>query len=163
MHTTFTHEAAYETLIQRFEHQVFNLVSRLIDDPSDAACVTTKVFRKIFRGVGTFHGEGPLKNWIYRIAVREAQTGRWLPRSQRRAVQSDSIEDALRRINPKFRTALVLREIEGLAYREISAILEVSPETVKSRIDRGRDALGKHLQHLINPSLTPGWSAQLAD
>ena len=55
------------------------------------------------------------------------------------------IEDALKEVGPSFRAALVLREIEGLSYDEISAILEISIGTVKSRIMRGREALRRSL------------------
>ena len=55
------------------------------------------------------------------------------------------IEDALTEVNASFRSALVLREIEGLSYEEIGEILEISLGTVKSRILRGREALRKSL------------------
>jgi RNA polymerase sigma-70 factor (ECF subfamily) len=55
------------------------------------------------------------------------------------------IEEALQHVNPKFRTALILREMEGLSYEEIAAVLEISLGTVKSRILRGREALRKQL------------------
>lgn len=188
-------EAAHETLIRRFEHRVFNLVSRLMDDPSDVADVVEKVFRKVFRNVGIFRGEGTLKISIYRIAVSEAHNRRrWLGRHRRQRVRPDGepgepfgyedslpdierspfgalvgqethalIEEALKAMNPKLRAALVLREIEALSYEEISEILDVSPETVKSRIVGGRDALRKHLARDLNRSSAPGWSAQSED
>jgi RNA polymerase sigma-70 factor (ECF subfamily) len=151
-------ESAYETLIQCFEHPVFNIVGRLLDDPSDAAQVTQKVFRKAFRNVGAFRGDRTLKLWIYRIAVSEAGNHRrWF--SRRRQVGSDGepgepfsamIEEALKTMDPRLRAALVLREIEGLSYDEISEVLDVSPDTVKSRIMRGRDALRKSLAGRVN-------------
>jgi RNA polymerase sigma-70 factor (ECF subfamily) len=55
------------------------------------------------------------------------------------------IEQALDRINPVFRTAVILRDIENLSYEEIADILQVSLGTVKSRILRGRDALRREL------------------
>lgn len=194
-------EAAYETLIQRFERPVFNVVSRLMDDPSDAADVVQEVFLKVFRNVGNFRGDSSLKTWIYRISVNEARNHRrWFSRHRRQEVGLDSdsgeagthgqarnyedsladpgrspfetmadhetqelIEQALSQVNPKFRAALVLREIEGLSYEEISEILDVSLGTVKSRILRGRDALRKHLAGRLEPASAPAWSPQLAD
>jgi RNA polymerase sigma-70 factor (ECF subfamily) len=73
------------------------------------------------------------------------------------------IEGALSAVNPKFRAALVLREIEGLSYEEISEILDVSLGTVKSRILRGRDALGKHLAGDPEQISALDWSSQLLD
>ena len=56
------------------------------------------------------------------------------------------IEDALARINPAFRAAVVLRDVEDLSYEEIADILEVSLGTVKSRITRGREAMRRELE-----------------
>ena len=62
-------ETAYETLILRFEHPVFGVVSRLLEDPTDAPDVVQDVFLKVFRNIGQFRGDSSLKTWIYRIAV----------------------------------------------------------------------------------------------
>jgi RNA polymerase sigma-70 factor (ECF subfamily) len=61
------------------------------------------------------------------------------------------IELALSEMNPSFRAALVLRDIEGLAYDEIAEILEISLGTVKSRIVRGREALKERLTAHLDP------------
>lgn len=170
-------DAAYETLIQRFEAPVFNIVGRLMDDPSDAADVVQEVFLKVFRNIGSFRQDSSLKTWIYRIAVNEARNHRrWFSRHRRQEVGLEAepgenlgyqdwlpdpgrspfdtaldhetqalIEEALAKVSPRFRAALVLREIEGLSYEEIAEVLEISLGTVKSRILRGRDGLKKHL------------------
>ena len=62
------------------------------------------------------------------------------------------LEEALATINPVFRTALVLREIEDMSYEEIADILEVSIGTVKSRIVRGREALRRNLATRLDPA-----------
>jgi RNA polymerase sigma-70 factor (ECF subfamily) len=170
-------DTAYETLISRFEQPVYNMISRLMNDPADAPDVVQEVFLKVFRNIGTFRGESSLKTWIYRIAVNEARNHRrWFSRHRQQEVAMESnaaearnysdwladpgrspydhaldhetgalIESALAQVNPKFRAALVLREIEGLSYEEIAEVLEISLGTVKSRILRGRDALRKQL------------------
>lgn len=80
-------EAAYEALIQRYEHPIFSLVSRLADNPTDAADVVQDVFIKIFRNVGSFRGDCSLKSWIYRIAVNQARNQRrWFGRHRRQEV-----------------------------------------------------------------------------
>jgi RNA polymerase sigma-70 factor (ECF subfamily) len=191
-------EIAYETLIHRFEQPIFNIVSRLVDDPSDAADVVQEVFLKVFRNVVAFRGESSIKTWIYRIAVNEARNQRrWFSRHRRQEVNLDTgetgdsyqpahqrnyqdflpdparspfeltldgetqalIETALAEVNPKFRAALVLREIEGMSYEEIGEILEISLGTVKSRILRGRDALKKHLAGRLEPASHSEWSS----
>ncbi len=69
------------------------------------------------------------------------------------------IESALAAVNPKFRAALVLREMEGMSYEEIGEILEISLGTVKSRILRGRDALKKQLSCRLEPASHAEWSS----
>jgi RNA polymerase sigma-70 factor (ECF subfamily) len=59
------------------------------------------------------------------------------------------IESALQKVSPNYRAALVLREVEGMSYEEISDVLEVSLGTVKSRILRGRESLRKHLMERL--------------
>jgi RNA polymerase sigma-70 factor (ECF subfamily) len=170
-------EAAYEILIERFQHPVFNLVSRLLNDPSETADVVQEVFLKVFRSIGNFREESSLKTWVYRIAVHEAYNyRRWFSRKRKQEVgleatdgehlgvqetypdQSRSpfdqvsdhethslIEEALTRINPQFRAAVVLRDIEELSYEEIAEVLQLNLGTVKSRILRGREALRRRL------------------
>jgi RNA polymerase sigma-70 factor (ECF subfamily) len=192
-------ESAYEELIQRFEQPVFNIISRLMDDPADAADVVQDVFLKIFKSISSFRQDSSLKTWIYRIAVNEARNHRrWFSRHRRQEVCLDGdarnldrdthgyqdwlpdpgrspfdlaldretqslVEQALLKLNPKFRAALVLREIEGLSYEEIAEILDISLGTVKSRILRGRDALRKQLAGRLEADSAPDWSPQLAD
>jgi len=80
-------DAAYEILIERFEVPVFNIVSRLLDDPSDGADVVQEVFLKIFRNIESFRQDSSLKTWIYRIAVNEARNHRrWFSRHRRQEV-----------------------------------------------------------------------------
>jgi RNA polymerase sigma-70 factor (ECF subfamily) len=69
------------------------------------------------------------------------------------------IEEALLRINPAFRSAVVLRDIEELSYEEIAEVLQISLGTVKSRILRGREALRVELESMLNPETAFGWSA----
>ena len=70
------------------------------------------------------------------------------------------IEAALGEVNPKFRAALVLREVEGMSYEDIAEILEISLGTVKSRILRGRDALKKNLAGRLEPASPSEWPSQ---
>jgi RNA polymerase sigma-70 factor (ECF subfamily) len=176
-------EAAYEALTAEYQQPVFNLVSRLLNDPSDASDVVQEVFIKVFRKIGAFRGESSLKTWIYRVAVNEAYNyQRWFSRHRKQEVglenddegnisyfqklsdpgrspfdsvsdheQHALVEAALARLNPSFRTAVVLRDIEELSYEEIAEVLQVALGTVKSRILRGRDALRKELAGRLEP------------
>ncbi len=69
-------EVAFEWLIARYHQPIYALLVRTILDRSEAADLTQEVFVKVFRGVGSFHGESSLRTWIYRIALREASNQR---------------------------------------------------------------------------------------
>ncbi|HVP48404.1 MAG TPA: sigma-70 family RNA polymerase sigma factor [Bryobacteraceae bacterium] len=183
-------EAAYEILLGRFQQPVYNLALRLLNDPGDASDVVQEVFLKVFRNVGRFRHQSSLKTWIYRITVNEAHNQRrWFFRHRSREVGLDDepeeyrnralpdgtrspfdhvfdrekhvlIEDALGRINPLFREAVVLREIEDLSYEEIADVLQISLGTVKSRIMRGREALRRELTARMAPEPALRWAPE---
>jgi RNA polymerase sigma-70 factor (ECF subfamily) len=77
-------EEAFAWLIARYHQPIYSLVARTIRDRADAADLTQEVFVKVFRGVGSFHGDSSLRTWIYRIALREASNQRrwWLRHKQ---------------------------------------------------------------------------------
>lgn len=188
-------ERAYEVLITTFQQPVYNLVSRLLNDPTDASDVVQEVFLKVFRKIGAFRGESSLKTWIYRIAVNEAYNyQRWFGRHRRQEVGLDGdeegnlsyyqrlsdpgrspydcvadneqhalVEQAVGRLNPSFRSAVVLRDIEELSYEEIADVLQVALGTVKSRILRGREALRKDLVGRLEPEPALQWTPQPAE
>jgi len=80
-------DQAYEILIQRYQQPVYNLVCRLLNDPSDASDIVQEVFLKIFRNIRSFRHGSSLKTWIYRIAVNEAYNHRrWFSRHLRQEV-----------------------------------------------------------------------------
>lgn len=80
-------EEAFALLIAQYHASVYSLVSRVLNDPSDAPDITQDVFIKIFRGIRSFHGDSSLRTWIYRIALREASNQRrWWSRHRGREV-----------------------------------------------------------------------------
>jgi RNA polymerase sigma-70 factor, ECF subfamily len=78
-------EEAFAWLIARFHQPIYSLLARTVRDRGDAADLTQEVFVKVFRGVGSFHGDSSLRTWIYRIALREASNQRrsWMRHRQR--------------------------------------------------------------------------------
>ncbi|HYL38301.1 MAG TPA: sigma-70 family RNA polymerase sigma factor [Bryobacteraceae bacterium] len=70
------------------------------------------------------------------------------------------VEAALEKLNPKFRAAVILRDIEDLSYEEIAVVLQVSLGTVKSRILRGREALRRVLEGRLEPETSVAWAPQ---
>jgi len=183
-------EDAYEILIQRYQQPVYNLVCRLMNDTAEAPDIVQEVFLKVFRNIGSFRGSSSLKTWIYRIAVNEAYNHRrWFSRHHRQEVALVSeegaphgenltdpgrspfelaadhetralVEQALEKLNPKFRAAVVLRDIEDLSYEDIASVLDISLGTVKSRILRGREALRKILEGRLEPEASVAWPVQ---
>ncbi len=171
-------EEAFAWLIARFHQPIYSLLARTVQDRADAADLTQEVFVKVFRGVGSFHGESSLRTWIYRIALHEASNRRrwWMRHKQQEIpieqemVETESgqpvrlkemlvdpsespfdmavheenrarVEAALSRVPEPFRTALILRDIEGFVYEEVAEMQGVNLGTVKSRLVRGRAAL----------------------
>jgi RNA polymerase sigma-70 factor (ECF subfamily) len=77
-------EEAFAWLITRFHQPIYSLLARAVQDRETAADLTQEVFVKVFRGVGSFHGESSLRTWMYRIALREASNQRrwWMRHKQ---------------------------------------------------------------------------------
>jgi RNA polymerase sigma-70 factor (ECF subfamily) len=84
-------EEAFSWLIARYHQPIFSLLARTVQDRADAADLTQEVFVKVFRGVGSFHGESSLRTWIYRIALREASNQRrWWTRHRQQEVTMET-------------------------------------------------------------------------
>ncbi len=84
-------EEAFSLLIAQYHQPLYSLISRSINDPSDAADITQEVFLKVFRSIRSFHGDSSLRTWLYRIALREASNQRrWWSRHKRQEITIDS-------------------------------------------------------------------------
>ena len=176
---------AFDALIHRFHAPVFRLLCQMLGNSADAADTTQEVFLKAFRGIRGFRRGSSLKTWLYRIAIREAlNRRRWWRRHQSRESSYDgtglscgepliasdepspydrcaareareAVHRALAQLPQVFRSAVVLRDIEGLSYEEVAEILDLSIGTVKSRILRGRRALRELLDPRRNSAAAP--------
>ncbi len=160
--------SAFDEVYSQFAEMVWNVALRLCGDPDRAADLSQEIFLRVYRHLGGFRGRSTLRTWIYRIALNHCRgrlegVGRWsfrrlfeegeesvepLPDLSRdpeeQAVASDDgrrVTQALALLPLEFRAAVVLRDLEGLAYDEISAVLGVPIGTVRSRIARGRERL----------------------
>lgn len=164
---------AFAEVYRRHEETVYNVALRLSGDPFDAADLTQETFLRVYRHLGKFKGRSALKTWIYRVALNhcrsklsrrrlpmqpllgpDGETERDLPDPARgpeeRAVAHDEgrrVAAALAELPVAFREAVVLRDLEGLAYEEIAEVLKVRIGTVRSRIARGRDKLRQVLEN----------------
>lgn len=84
-------EDAFALLIAQYSQPVYSMIARSLRDPADVADVTQEVFVKVFRHIGSFHGEATLRTWIYRIALHEASNQRrWWSRHKRQELTLDA-------------------------------------------------------------------------
>jgi RNA polymerase sigma-70 factor, ECF subfamily len=158
-----------EEVASRYGRKIYNLAYRLAGNPDDAADLAQDVFVRVYRNLDRYQ-PGTFDGWLYRITknlfldqVRRRQRFRMEPlRSEewaqpvstqpgpadlveRRTLEA-SLEEGLRRLSDDFRLAVVLCDVEGLAYEEIAAITGWPMGTVRSRIHRGRKQLRGHLE-----------------
>jgi len=84
-------EQAFAMLIAEYSQPLYSLIARSLQDPADAADITQEVFIKVFRSIGSFHGDASLRTWLYRIALREASNQRrWWSRHKRQELTIDA-------------------------------------------------------------------------
>jgi RNA polymerase sigma-70 factor (ECF subfamily) len=160
-------ERAFEVLVTEFERPIVRFLFRYLGNMEEAKEVCQDVFVKVFRGLPHFQNHCSLKTWIYRITLNTVlnEKRRWYQRLKDRFMglegitqtKFDSLPDpemsltisercrsvnrALRNLRPDHRAILVLRDLEGLSYQEISAALGLNLGTVKSRLARARQEM----------------------
>jgi RNA polymerase sigma-70 factor (ECF subfamily) len=160
-------DRAFEEVYARYAGMVYSLALRLAGDPDEAADLTQEVFLRIYRHLGTFRGRSSLKTWVYQVGLNQCRSrlGRARPDTQplaeegaegvrplpdpgrgpeSEALAADTgrrVGEALAALPLAFREAVVLRDLEGLGYEEIAALVGVPVGTVRSRIARGREQL----------------------
>ena len=170
---------AFNLLVRKYQHKVVNLVARYVNNPGDVPDVVQEAFIKAYRAWRTFRGGRAFYAWLYRIAVNTAKNyltsqGRRPPSSDVEADEAEyygggealqevatpenlALTDEIKRtvfaaieaLPEDLRTAITLREMEGLSYEEIAEIMDCPVGTVRSRIFRAREAIDKKLQPLI--------------
>jgi len=170
---------AFNLLVTKYQHKVANLVSRYIKNHSDVPDIVQEAFIKAYRALPNFRGDSAFYTWLYRIAVNCAKnhtvaSGRKPPGSDVDVEDAEIYDsgDALRenaspekllltseikkvvfdtieQLPEDLRTAINLRELEGLSYEEIAVIMECPVGTVRSRIFRARDAIDKKIRPLL--------------
>jgi len=168
-------EIACAELVATHQRMVYGLAFNLLGDRDEALDLSQEVFLRVFRTLSSFRGQSAVRTWIYRIVINQVRNRqRWWRRRHRNDLVSldehlrqygdmeskrDVLPDrllasketaariwqALERLPFDQRTALVLREIDGLRYEEIAFSLGVAVGTVKSRLTRARQALRAEL------------------
>jgi RNA polymerase sigma-70 factor (ECF subfamily) len=170
---------AFNLLVVKYQHKVANLVSRYVKNHSDVPDIVQEAFIKAYRALPNFRGDSAFYTWLYRIAVNCAKNhlvarGRKPPGSDidiEDAEMYDSGEALRESASPEkllltneikevifktieqlpedLRTAINLRELEGLSYEEIATVMDCPVGTVRSRIFRARDAVDKKIRPLL--------------
>lgn len=170
---------AFDALVLKYQSRVVNLVSRFVRNPADAMDVTQEAFLKAYRAIPKFRGESAFYTWLYRIAVNTAKNylamqSRRPPEIDQDISEIEQIEGdntlkdqdtpehlllteeiqatviaAIGQLPEDLRTAIMLREVEGLSYEEIATVMECPIGTVRSRIFRAREAIDRDLKPLL--------------
>lgn len=170
---------AFDVLVIRYQTRVFKVVARFVKDPSEILDVCQEVFIKAYRALNKFRGDSSFYTWLYRIAINTSKNyilaqGRRLPDidlditdmerfvmknspketgTPERLMMRDEIEHAvystIEHLPNDLRTAIMLREMEGLSYEEIADIMHCPVGTVRSRIFRARAAIDKNVQPFL--------------
>jgi RNA polymerase sigma-70 factor (ECF subfamily) len=172
-------KGAFDLLVLKYQHKIVNLVMRYVRDPDLALDIAQEAFIKAYRALPRFRGDSAFYTWMYRIAVNTAKNHLAAQRRRPMDVELDlqdpeqydmhaklketdtpegislsnelkeTVERAIAALPEDLRTAIVLRELEGMSYEEIAETMECPVGTVRSRIFRARDAIGKKVGSLI--------------
>ncbi len=153
---------AFAEFVRAFERRIRTVLYRLLDDARDVDEAVQDTFVQAWRHIERFRGDAAPYTWLYRIAVNEALMRRrrkTLPTTELQETTVSGGEDAyaaadaraflierLRALPIEYRTAVVLRDVEGLSNDEVARVLEISLAAAKSRIHRGRMQLREELE-----------------
>lgn len=169
---------AFDLLVMKYQYKVHAIVSRYVKDFDEVNDVVQEAFIKAYRALAKFRGESAFYTWLYRIAVNTAKNylvakNRRPPASDVDAEEADyfegsdrlrdidspenllyrdeleaAVDQAIKNLPEDLRTAVTLREFEGLSYEEIAEIMDCPVGTVRSRIFRAREAIDQKIKML---------------
>ena len=172
-------KGAFDLLVLKYQHKIVNLVMRYVRDPELALDITQDAFIKAYRALPRFRGDSAFYTWLYRIAVNTAKNHLAAQRRRPMDIELDLqdpeqydlhaklketdtpegltishevqriLERAIAALPEDLRTAIVLRELDGMSYEEIAQTMDCPVGTVRSRIFRARDAIGKKVGAVI--------------
>jgi RNA polymerase sigma-70 factor (ECF subfamily) len=172
-------KGAFDVLVLKYQHKIVNLVMRYVRDQEQALDITQEAFIKAYRALPRFRGDSAFYTWLYRIAVNTAKNHLAAQRRRPLDVELDmqdpeqydlhaklketdtpegvtisqevkrTVEKAIQGLPEDLRTAIILRELDGMSYEEIAQTMECPVGTVRSRIFRAREAISKKVGTLI--------------
>ena len=171
---------AFDLLVRKYQHKLVSVVGRYINDWSECQDVAQEAFIRAYRAIGAFRGDSQFYTWIYKIAINTAKNylvsqGR-RPPTDDIAVEDAVLFDGSTRLREsatpehellrqeiertvfatvealpdELRTAITLREVDGLSYEEIAEAMHCPIGTVRSRIFRAREAIDETLRPLLS-------------
>jgi RNA polymerase sigma-70 factor (ECF subfamily) len=173
-------KAAFDVLVRKYQHKIVKLVTRYVHDGSEALDVSQEAFIKAYRAIHGFRGDSAFYTWLYRIAINTAknhlvaegrrpiQHGMDLQDPEQYELQARlrdvdtperllltdeiqrTVESAIAELPEDLRTAIVLRELEGMSYEQIAETMACPVGTVRSRIFRAREAIDEKLKPLLD-------------
>src|SRR5882757_6186117 len=172
--------SAFDWLVLKYQHKVLKLVGRFVKDHAEAEDIAQEAFLKAYRALPSFRGQSAFYTWLYRIAINTAKNALVSARRRPvefgldmqdpeqqdrhgRLSEGDTpdrvllteeirttVNKAIEQLPEDLRTAIVLRELEGLSYEQIAAAMDCPVGTVRSRIFRAREAIDKRLKPLLD-------------
>ena len=170
---------AFDLLVRKYQNKIVHLVTRYLHDSTEALDVAQETFIKAYRALPSFRGDSAFYTWLYRIATNTAKnylvaqnrrppmddidaqdaeqfsgdTGLKEYATPEHLLLRDEIEQtisaAIEALPDELRTAISLRELEGLSYEEIAQVMDCPIGTVRSRIFRAREAIDERLAPLL--------------
>ncbi|KAF1707930.1 RNA polymerase sigma factor RpoE [Pseudoxanthomonas sangjuensis] len=177
--------AAFDLLVRKYQHRIVALVGRYVHDWSESQDVAQETFLRAYRALGSFRGDAQFYTWLHRIAVNTAKNhlvahNRRPPTDDVDAADAEQFDAGARlrdtdtperelmrqelertvmkavdALPEELRTAITLREVDGLSYEEIAQKMDCPIGTVRSRIFRAREAIDAELRPLLDsPSAT---------
>ena len=171
---------AFDLLVLKYQQKIVQLVMRYVRDPAEALDVSQEAFVKAYRALPGFRGESAFYTWLYRIAINTAKNYlvalqrkpveyglnpedsahsenharlRDDDTPEAIAIQEQlrqAVEQAIAALPEELRTAILLREIEGLSYEEIATAMDCPVGTVRSRIFRARETIDEVIRPLTD-------------
>lgn len=173
-------KAAFDLLVRKYQQKVMNLVSRYVKDNAEVMDVTQEAFIKAYRALPNFRGESAFYTWLYRVAINTSKNhlvarNRRPPSSDVDATEAEAYSnadllkenasperlllsqelkqilfDAIEKLPKDLKTAIMLRELEGMSYEQIAEQMDCPVGTVRSRIFRAREIIDEKIKPLIS-------------
>jgi RNA polymerase sigma-70 factor, ECF subfamily len=170
---------AFDLLVRKYQQRIMALISRYIRNRAEIADVAQEAFIKAYRALPNFRGESQFYTWLYRIAINTAKNSLAAQARRPQTASVDGLEPeqladiagqtdnasperllltaelkreidaAIAELPEELRSALLLREMDGLSYEEIAEVMDCPIGTVRSRIFRARDAVDRRIAPLL--------------